>query len=352
LRNTNSPIFFDLPSRQSKIPFSDRRKRETRLPSFGEKLKQEREKRNITLDQISATTKISTRMLQALEEDKFNQLPGGIFNKGFVRAYSRSVGLDEDQIVADYLLASGDGPRTDPGVRQSDAPKVPEKGGERHQGEDQARIQDTYQETVRRLESSAETSPRQLPWGLFAAILLLIALALALWNRRHQEHERQSLHPAPRMMDSPSSGQPPADTPAGTAQGGMAHGKINAPSTSASPAAGRTSSATSKTPPPSQLAPATPAPGEFTVLIQAREDSWISIVADGKSISSELLLAGSERTVRGRKEVVVKAGNAGGVDFQFNGKKVDIQADYGEVKTVTFGPAGMSRTAPLPALQP
>ena len=80
------------------------------MPSFGEKLKMEREKRKITLDQISASTKIGTRMLQALEEDKFNQLPGGIFNKGFVRAYARFVGLDEDQTVADYLQASGDAP--------------------------------------------------------------------------------------------------------------------------------------------------------------------------------------------------------------------------------------------------
>ena len=73
------------------------------MPSFGEKLKLEREKRKITLEQISVSTKIGTRMLQALEEDRFNQLPGGIFNKGFVRAYSRFIGLDEDQVVADYL---------------------------------------------------------------------------------------------------------------------------------------------------------------------------------------------------------------------------------------------------------
>ena len=84
-----------------------KRKQETGLPSFGEKLKQEREKRKITLEQISVSTKIGTRMLQALEEDKFSQLPGGIFNKGFVRAYARFVGLDEDQTVADYLQASG-----------------------------------------------------------------------------------------------------------------------------------------------------------------------------------------------------------------------------------------------------
>jgi len=76
------------------------------LPSFGQKLKLEREKRAITLDQISSSTKIGTRMLQALEEENFDHLPGGIFNKGFVRAYARFVGLDEEQTVSDYLEAS------------------------------------------------------------------------------------------------------------------------------------------------------------------------------------------------------------------------------------------------------
>ncbi len=89
------------------------------MPSFGEKLKLEREKRKISLEQISSSTKIGTRMLQALEEDKFSQLPGGIFNKGFVRAYARVVGLDEDQTVADYLQASGDTPRPELLTRDS-----------------------------------------------------------------------------------------------------------------------------------------------------------------------------------------------------------------------------------------
>ena len=81
-----------MPSSQSKIATAGRFERENRLPSFGEKLRREREKRSITLDQISESTKIGTRMLQALEDDRFSQLPGGIFNKGFVRAYARHLG--------------------------------------------------------------------------------------------------------------------------------------------------------------------------------------------------------------------------------------------------------------------
>ena len=73
------------------------------MASFGENLRQAREARNITLQEIAATTKISSRALQALEDEHFEQLPGGIFNKGFVRAYARCVGLDEEKTVAEYL---------------------------------------------------------------------------------------------------------------------------------------------------------------------------------------------------------------------------------------------------------
>jgi cytoskeletal protein RodZ len=75
------------------------------LGAFGEKLRKQREQRGIALEAISNTTKISTRMLRALEEEQFDQLPGGVFNKGFVRAYARQIGLDEEETVSDYLEA-------------------------------------------------------------------------------------------------------------------------------------------------------------------------------------------------------------------------------------------------------
>ena len=69
-------------------------------------LRQAREARKMTLQEIAATTKVSTRALQALEDERFDLLPGGIFNKGFVRAYARCVGLDEEKSVAEYLEAA------------------------------------------------------------------------------------------------------------------------------------------------------------------------------------------------------------------------------------------------------
>jgi cytoskeleton protein RodZ len=332
---------------------SVRRKRVTGLPSFGEKLKLEREKRKITLEQISLSTKIGIRMLQALEEDKFNELPGGIFNKGFVRAYSRFVGLDEDQTIADYLQASGD-------ALPASAELASRETGS---GEDGTR---ENQEKVSRLEARADLPPRQLPWGVFAAVLLVVALALSFWSHRRREHTRQSdrsgevsvgVSPGASggtsvgtSVEESGAGSPPSGSPTSGSPREVLS-TTNSPTT-ASPNGESGPSPVTKT--SHDLAPASPAatPGEFTVVIQAREDSWISITADGKTISSELLPPGSERVARGRKEIIVRAGNAGGVDFRFNGKKLDTGGEYGEVKTVTFGPRGILPSAPPPPSTP
>src|SRR5205085_5939916 len=75
------------------------------MGSFGERMQREREMRTITLDEIAESTKIGTRMLHALEAEDFSKLPGGIFNKGFVRAYAKYLGLDEEQAVTDFMAS-------------------------------------------------------------------------------------------------------------------------------------------------------------------------------------------------------------------------------------------------------
>jgi cytoskeleton protein RodZ len=360
------------------------------VPSFGEKLKKEREKRKITLEEISSSTKIGTRMLQALEEDKFNQLPGGIFNKGFVRAYARSIGIDEDQTVAEYLQASGDAPPPSTEV----AREWEERGAGGHGKADAKAQRDA------RPESVSENPSRPLPWGLFAAILLLVALALSLWSRHTRDEARQS---APKAAASTT--RPPSDTGAaaestGTSSEGAPSGGTSAETTTgaglaadASKVPGRSAAVGTARPPdrtsvgtpaqkpageqavspsttsipssstPSSQTPAsgsaisstpasTPAAGEFSVVVQTREESWISMRADGKTVPSELLPAGSEREVRARREVVVKIGNAGAVDLRFNGKKVDGGGDFGEVRLVTFGPNGLLPNAPAAPSNP
>jgi cytoskeleton protein RodZ len=76
------------------------------MGTFGDTLRQEREFRGITLDAITRDTKISNHHLVALEQEHFNQLPGGVFNKSMVREYARVVGLDQDEWVSRYLSAN------------------------------------------------------------------------------------------------------------------------------------------------------------------------------------------------------------------------------------------------------
>ncbi len=75
------------------------------MSNFGETLRQEREFRGITLEAITRVTKISNRHLQALEQEHFEILPGGVFNKSMVREYARVVGLDQEEWVGRYLSA-------------------------------------------------------------------------------------------------------------------------------------------------------------------------------------------------------------------------------------------------------
>ena len=65
--------------------------------------------RGVSLDEISAATRISTRFLEAIEKDQWDQLPGGVFNRGFIRSIARFLGLDEDSLVAEYALGNSNG---------------------------------------------------------------------------------------------------------------------------------------------------------------------------------------------------------------------------------------------------
>ena len=75
------------------------------MGNFGEDLRMERLARGISLEEITAVTKISRRHLIALEQEKFRQLPGGILSKGIVRSYADAVGLDQEDWMQRFLKA-------------------------------------------------------------------------------------------------------------------------------------------------------------------------------------------------------------------------------------------------------
>ena len=76
---------------------------ETPVLTFGEELRRERLIREVSLEEISAATKISVRLLTALESSDVKKLPAPVFTRGFIRSYSRHLGLDPDEMVNAYL---------------------------------------------------------------------------------------------------------------------------------------------------------------------------------------------------------------------------------------------------------
>jgi len=282
------------------------------LESLGARLKKEREQRKITLDEISLSTKIASRFLVAIEEEQFDQLPGGIFNKGFVRSYARYLGIDENQAVADYVAA------TTAAVPESPQGEIPEQ-----------KVSE-----VRQRGSGDPTSG--IPWEMLAVGLLLIAFGFAVWGFHSREKTAEPGSVA-RPADSGTSttysasvdhGEPQTVAPENTA--------VSKP---AVPAQAAADASAAQTPSAPQDA------GAFLVQIKAREDSWLVVSADGKEIMQDTLRASAEKSVGARNQIVIKTGNAGALDISFNGRKLPAQGSDKEVKTLTFDPNGLRSPA-------
>jgi transcriptional regulator with XRE-family HTH domain len=71
--------------------------------SFGSWLRRERERRQIALASISANSKISVSLFEALERDDVARWPVGIYRRAFIRAYATAIGLDADAVAREFL---------------------------------------------------------------------------------------------------------------------------------------------------------------------------------------------------------------------------------------------------------
>ena len=322
-----------------------------KISTFGARLQREREKRKISLEDVSVSTKISLRMLRALEEEKFDQLPGGIFNKGFIRAYARHLGIDEDQAVADYLEAAGE---TTPKIPDT-IPDVPSANG----------------------PEDRPDGPANVPWGALAIALLLIALGLSLWsiyarqaNRRFQETPASQRQPTSSNSNSSPSNSIPATAPSsqsspsaitGLNAGGKARGPNqlsrgmephNGSGVAAAVAGNAIKNLSLLSPDSKPVGNTLKQPAShakpFILLIEAEENSWVSIVADGRILLEGTLIAPAVKSIRAQKQITVKAGNVGGLDFSFNGNKLPAQGASGEVKNLIFDADGLQAPAPKP----
>lgn len=92
--------------------------------TLGEKFRQAREERGISVSEVAEQTRISSHYLTSIENDDYKTLPGGIFNKGFVKSYAKYVGLDENEVLQDYSRLVADADDEDIEHAQSYRPEV------------------------------------------------------------------------------------------------------------------------------------------------------------------------------------------------------------------------------------
>lgn len=284
------------------------------MGSFGERLRREREMRGITLDEIAESTKIARRHLESLEKEDFDSLPGGIFNRGFVRSYARYLGIDEEQAVADYAAAA-----SDPPVVENKFP-------------------------LEVAEPDPELNPRRSVLPLILALLALVAVLAIFWARnRSRSSESQESGAAAASTPRPSipSQTPLASPPVPTPQAENTPAPAAAPApTKPGPVGSPNQSAVTVQP---LVSPAGSPPPErvFSLMVTAKEDAWVTVTADGRTVISRVLNAGEQQTFRAGKRIVLTTGNAGGVDVAFNGRNLGSIGNESEVRTLTFTASGL-----------
>jgi cytoskeletal protein RodZ len=162
------------------------------MSSFGETLKRERELRQITLREIAEATKINLRYLDALERNEFRHLPGGVFNRGFVRAFAQHIGIDPEAMIDSYLEEN----------RKQDA---------RLQEKDRDRARRAAGEPYRVPIAEPPSPPRLGPWIAGAILLLAVAIALGLFVIRFRRTAASHESPVTSQAAAPGTSAPPRE---------------------------------------------------------------------------------------------------------------------------------------------
>jgi cytoskeleton protein RodZ len=334
------------------------------MGSFGENLRREREMRGVTLREIAESTKISVRFLDALESEEFSKLPGGIFTRSFIRSYAGYLGLDPEQVLAEFLVV------------------VPPKNDE-----DFSRI------GVNHSVGRGTAGNRTVFAWMVAVTLLAGGYFLFRYSHQHADTlaglatvpKTAEAAPVGGASDTPTAGAVTHEAALGTpnpvtgtatsAPGSTANAHSGAnplrgalketaatttPGTLHGPG-GQTASqpvAGTQLPPLSQASAATPAnaaghppvlgDGNMVLQVAATERSWVAVECDGKTLLQRILNPGEVRTLRAKDYFNVTTGNAQGVTLTLDGQALQPLGRYGEVKTIRLTLADLKRPTANP----
>lgn len=267
------------------------------MQEIGSVLRAEREKRGCSLEQVYRATHITVRFLQCLESGAFEEIPGEVYVKGFLRRYAQYLGLDGEELVRRYeeRRAVVQAPPAAP-PREKRARRTAEKprpaGSVSHGG---------------RLLVAAV---------LVAAAAVATGWALAIWSLRPTSELPRMPQQAPVPLPVTVEPQPVSEQD-------------------------------SEPDAPAQ----TPSPSPVSVKVQVRERCWFRVVADGRLAYEGELAAGAETTWTAGERLSVRFGNPRGVDVTWNGRSVALGGD--EPITRIFTRDGIADpTPPLPSAPP
>jgi cytoskeletal protein RodZ len=256
------------------------------MGELGELLRETRESKGISLAEVEEVTRIRQQFLQALEEEDFAALPGEVFTRGFLRNYAMYLGLDPQQVVAmrggQKVSADGRGPAFS---------RLP-----------------TDSMTFQWMDLSMKPAPLFSLDLLLGALIILVLLAFGSWWVYNQ-------YLVPLLEATP--------TPAFVAVAPTSPGAVASPRPTST-------FVPTFTPTPT----VTPTPLFYTgvtVELAIHERSWLQVIVDDVKVFEGILEAGERRNWTGEEHVVVRCGNAGGVEVIVNGKSHGLLGEQGQV---------------------
>jgi cytoskeleton protein RodZ len=252
-------------------------------------LREERLKKQLSIEDVAGQTRISHRFLRAIEADDFSTLPGLVFARNFVRQYAALLGLNPVPLLA--RLPAYD-------LESSPMPATPLPSSE-----------------------GSWWDPR---WNSAVSSLAWIVLACGAAAAAYLYFNRVTPRPKQAVATS---------TP------------VRRPVAPVAPPAQIVVS-----PPVSPVESAPVETHSVRVVVTARDDSWIQVIAEGKTAFIGVLKAGESRAFASDSPVRVRTGNAGGIDISLNGKKIDPLGPAGQIRSVNLtveGPQFGPKTPPV-----
>jgi cytoskeleton protein RodZ len=276
--------------------------------SVGEKLRNERQRQNRSLSAIASDTCISSRYLQAIEEDDLSTLPGFFFYKSFVKQYTAALGIDYRTVEADVEKM----------VPAEEIDPLPV-------------LSASYQ--IAKTEGRITRFPRNK--AAWSGGLLLVTLAAAggcyhWW----QKNLRGPGDAAPEVTHAAA-----AVTPA-----------VPVPQTAAPPVPTSTEPAVDPAAPAPEVAKPVaaikPESGKLSVDLSAKEKTWVSLTSDGKTVFRGVLDPSQTKNIESVENAKLLTGNAAGLEVRWNGKPIGPLGSRGEVKVVVFTPENFQIFSP------